>query len=121
MGQGVWIDGGFMLESGEMFVSGIFLCSPFILRPIWLDESAFLRIPCGDLVGTSHFLFAFSRNFFCQPSHLDIVSLFITPCLLFQLLKQYPRFLNLGQHLLCDPFKSGGGFLDQIGLRKTFL
>ena len=60
MGQGVWIDGGFKLESGEMFVSGVFLCSPLILRPIWLDESAFLRILCGDFAGTSHFLLALS-------------------------------------------------------------
>ena len=28
MGQGVWIDGGFKLESGEMFVSGIFCVLP---------------------------------------------------------------------------------------------
>ena len=58
MGQGVWVDGGFKLESGEMFVSGILLCSPFILIPIWLDGSAFLLILCGDFARTSHFLLA---------------------------------------------------------------
>ena len=51
----------------------------------------------------------------------DQCVLFITPWLLLQFLKQYPKLLNLGQQLLSDPFKSGGGFSDQIGLRKTFL
>ena len=109
------------MESGEMFVSGIFLCSHFILRPIWLDESAFLRILCGDFAGTSHFLLTLLQHFFCQPSYLASVLLFITPWILLQFLKQYPQLLNLEQHLLSDPFKSGGGFSDQIGLRKTFL
>ena len=109
------------MESNEMFVSGFFLCSPFILRPIWLDESAFLRILCGDFAGTSHFLLMLSRHIFFQLSYLTSVSLFITPWLLLQLLKQYPQLLKLGQHILSDPFKSGGGFSDQIGLGKTFL
>ena len=121
MGQGVWIDGGFKLESGEMVVSGILLCYPFILRPFWLDESAFLRILCRDFAGTSHFMLALLRHFFCQPSYLASVLLFITPWILLQFLKQYPRLLNLGQHLLSNPFKSGGVFSDQIGLRKTLL
>ena len=121
MGQGVWIYGCFKLENGEMFASGIFLCSPFILRPIWLDESSFIQILCGDFAATSRFLLALSRHFFCQPSYLASVSLFIPMWLLLQFLKQYPRLLNLEQHLLSDPFKSGGGFLGQIGLWKTFL
>ena len=117
----MWIDGVFKLESGEMFVSGIFLFSPLILRPIWLDESAFLRILCGDFAGTSHFLLVFLQHFFCQPSYLASVSVFITPWLLLQFLKQYPQLLNLGKHLFSNPFKSGGRFSDQIGLGKTFL
>ena len=121
MVQGVWVDGGFKFESGEMFVSGILLCSPFILRPIWLDKSAFLRILCIYFARTSHFLLALSRHLFCQPSYLASVSLFITPWILLQFLKQYPRLLNLGKHLLSDLYKSGSGFSKQIGLGKTFL
>ena len=104
-----------------MFVSGIFICTPFIVRPIWWDKSAILCILRGDSAGASHFLVVMSRHLFCQISYLSNVSLFITLWLLLQFLKQYPRLLYLGQHLLSDPFKSGGGFSDPIGLRKTFL
>ena len=89
MGQGVWIDGGFKLESGEMFLSGILMCFPFIFRPIWLDKSAFLQILCGYFAGTSHFLLTLLRHLFLQASYLASVSLFITPWLLLQFLKQY--------------------------------
>ena len=97
------------------------MCTPFILRPIWWDESTFLWILQGDSAGTSHFLVALSRHFFLQLSYLANVSLFITSWLLLQLLNQYPRLLYLGQHLLSDPFKLGSGFSYKIGLGKTFL
>ena len=108
------------MDSGEIFVSGIFLCTAFVLFPIWWDESAFLQILRGAFAGTSHFLVELSQHFFCQLSYLANVSLFITPGLLLQFLKKYPRLLYLGQHVLSNSFKSGGGFSDQIGLKKTF-
>ena len=109
------------MYSGEMFVPGVFLCTPFILSPFWWDKSAILRILQGYFSGTSHILLTLLRHFFCKVFYLANVLLFITPWLLLRFLKQYPQLLNIGQHLLSNPFKSGGGFSDQIGLRKTFL